>query len=63
MVLHTSRARYKTLSVLFIIYGDCDGSVPVPFNFCSQFLKVLKTAIFIAKHFGSFPYFVYFFAS
>ena len=50
MVLHTSRAKYKTLSVLFIVYGDCDGTVIVPFNFCSQFLKVLKTAIFIATH-------------
>ena len=48
--LHTSWAKYKTLSVLFIVYGDCDGSVPVPFNFCSQFLKVLKMAIFIATH-------------
>ena len=68
MVLHTRREKYKTLSVLFIVYGDCDGSVPVPFNFCSQYLKVFKNGYFYSHtseehYFGSFPYFVSFFAS
>ena len=48
MVLHTSRQKYKKNGS--IVHGDCDGTVPVPFNFCSQFMNVLKMAIIIATH-------------